>query len=148
MTVTAIKLCQAGRAGILSIGLLGSAAAVSADVVVIANPSLAVDTLTAEQIKDIFTAAAPRLPNGTPCKVIDQAEQRPARTEFYHKVLHKTPEQAKAWWAKQIFTGKGVPPPVVTDDAAVKKWLSRFPDGIGYIDEAAVDGSVKVLLRP
>ncbi|KAF0192160.1 MAG: hypothetical protein FD165_1228 [Gammaproteobacteria bacterium] len=148
MAVTGINICRAGRIIILSLGLLGSAAAVSADVVVIANPSLAVDTLTAEQIKEIFTAAAPRLPDGTPCKVIDQAEQRPARTEFYQKVLHKTPEQAKAYWAKQIFTGNGVPPPVVMDDAAVKKWLSRFPDGIGYIDETAVDGSVKVLLRP
>lgn len=44
-----------------------------------------------------------------------------------------------------IFTGRGQPPMVVEGDEQVKKSLTGRPDGIGYIDRAAVDDSVKVL---
>lgn len=139
---------RAVRVNVAAIGLLGSAAAVSADIAVVAHPSLTVDALTVEQVRELFSGKTHRLPDGTPVKVIDQPDSRPARSEFYLKVLHQTPEQAKSYWAKQIFSGAGVPPPVVMDDAAVKKWVGRHPEGIGYIDVTAVDDSIKVLLKP
>lgn len=147
MAVAQSMIVRASRVIVL-LSLLSVSCIAPAAVVVIANRALPVDTLTAEQVRDLFLGKSNRLPDGTPCKVIDQVEGRPVRNEFYEKVLLKTPEQAKAYWAKMVFTGHGIPPQVLVDDAAVRTWVSRHAGGIGYVDESAVDGSVKVVLRP
>jgi hypothetical protein len=36
---------------------------------------------------------------------------------------------------------------VLNGDNAVKEWVAGHADAVGYIDAAAVDGTVKVLLR-
>lgn len=148
MVVNARGIVRAVGVVVLASVLIRFSAIASAAVVVIGNASLPVASLTPEQVRNLFLGKDNRLPDGTPCKVVDQVDGRAIRNEFYERVLLKTPEQAKAYWAKLIFTGKGVPPPVLMDDAAVRRWVSRDPRGIGYIDEAAVDSSVKVLLKP
>lgn len=45
-----------------------------------------------------------------------------------------------------MFTGKGQAPIILQDAAAVKKAVISDPKAIGYIDKAAVDGSVKVVM--
>ena len=65
---------------------------------------------------------------------------------FYKKVVGKSESQAKAYWSKQIFTGKGTPPEEVGGDDAVKAKIASTPSAVGYIDASAVDGSVKQVL--
>jgi ABC-type phosphate transport system substrate-binding protein len=45
-----------------------------------------------------------------------------------------------------VFTGKGQPPKEMGSTADMKKFVAANPDAIGYIETAAVDGSVKVVL--
>ncbi len=54
--------------------------------------------------------------------------------------------QAKAYWSKLAFTGKGTPPPEAGNSAAVKKAVAGAPGGIGYIEKSAADATVKVVL--
>lgn len=62
------------------------------------------------------------------------------------KATGRNAAQIKATWAKLLFTGKGNPPKEVSGNAEVKKFVAGNPAAIGYIDKAAVDGSVKVVL--
>ena len=79
---------------------------------------------------------------------IDQGEGNAARNDFYANVVKKSEAQLKSYWSRLIFTGKGQAPQVVGGDAEVKNMVATNPNIIGYIDESAVDGSVKVIYKP
>ena len=57
----------------------------------------------------------------------------------------KSDFQIKAHWSRLLFSGKGKPPKVLDNDAAVKKWVAEHPKALGYINSSADDASVKVL---
>ncbi len=139
-----------GKLSVLPIvlaGLMLVAGAVEAGVVVIGNPGLSVSSLSAEEISDFYLAKSTSLPDGTRVKVVDQEEGSPARQTFYSAVIRKNKTQLKAYWAKQIFTGKATPPDVLAGDNEVKAWVAGTKGGIGYVDDGVVDASVKVLYK-
>jgi ABC-type phosphate transport system substrate-binding protein len=127
-------------------GLAFASGAACAEGVVVVSAKSAAKALTADQAADIFLGRSNELPGAGTAVPIDQAEGSALRDEFYEKVASKNPTQLKAYWSKQIFSGKGQPPKAVGDSAAVKSLLSGNPNLIGYIDKSAVDASVKVLL--
>jgi ABC-type phosphate transport system substrate-binding protein len=135
------------RAGFI-IGLtlsLASRAAV-ADVVAVVSAKSSITTLSIRQITDLFLGKVTRFPNGVPATPIDQAEGSAVRDDFYKATTGKSPAQIKAYWSKIIFTGRGQPPPTVTNNIEVKKRVVENPTAIGYIDKASVDDSVKIVL--
>ena len=125
-----------------------SAAAVTAqaETVVVAGRSTAVEQITVNQLEDIWLRKKNSLPDGSPVSVVDQAVGSKIRDDFYEKVTHKSPTQVKAFWTRLIFTGKGSAPKTLRDDNEVKRWVSENAGGLGYIDKASLDDSVKVLL--
>lgn len=133
------KLRQAGAMA----ALLAWVGAVQADIVVIGAKTAA--AMSKEQVADVFTGKATSLPGGAAAVVVDQPEANPMREEFYTKVTGKTAAQAKALWSKLAFTGKGTPPKEAASSAEVKKAVGAAPGGIGYIEKAAVDDTVKVV---
>jgi len=135
------------RIGLIVIGLLlgfGSAEA-SAQVVAVVAVKNPVTTLSKSQIADIFLGKMTRFPDGREVEPIDQGEGSAARDEFYLKFAGKSPAQIKAFWSKIIFTGRGRPPPEVSNGVEVKKFIAKHPGAIGYIDQKLVDDSVKVI---
>lgn len=145
MTYTRMKQSGAVRmaGGLLALGLLATSAAANPDVVVIVAKGG--PALTKEQIADIFLGKATSLPGGAAASLVDQPESSPLRDEFYNKLTGKSASQAKAYWSKLSFTGKGTPPKEVGSSADVKKAVAGTPGGIGYIEKSAVDDSVKVV---
>jgi len=129
------------------IGLLLSliSATTVADVVAVVSAKSPISTLTKPQVADIFLGKVSRFPNGIQAEPIDQTEGSPVRNEFYEKVAGKSPAQVKALWSKIIFTGRGDPPPTVSNSVEMKKIIVANPAAIGYIDRDLVDDSVKVL---
>jgi len=133
---------------IIIIGLsLGFDPAGTADeVVAVVAANNPVSTLSRSQIADIFLGKMIRFPDGREVVPIDQVENSAAREAFYLKFANKTPAQIKAFWSKIIFTGRGQPPPEVSNGVEVKKFIAKNPDAIGYIEQKLVDDSVKVVL--
>lgn len=118
--------------------LLAGAAVQAADLVVIANP--AVGPLTKDQVAELFLG---KNQSFTP---IDQAESSPIYAEFYKKATGRDVAQVKSTWSRIVFSGKGQAPKQLPDSAAVKKAVAADPKGVGYIEKAAVDGTVKAVL--
>ena len=127
--------------------LLSAAQAGAAGIVVIGNPGLSVDSITAAQATEIFLGKMPTLKDGTQLTVIEHQDGEPVRDEFYEKVVGKSPSQLKAYWAKIVFTGEGFPPKAYSGDKAVKERVAATPGAIGYVEAGAVDKSVKVLFE-
>jgi ABC-type phosphate transport system substrate-binding protein len=124
--------------------LLVATTSAYAGVVVIAHP--ATGAADAKAIKKLFLGKSNEL-GGAAAVPVDQAANSAMRTEFLQKVLGQTPEDNKAHWTEQIFTGQGTPPKEVGDDAKVKAFVASTPGAVGYINESAVDATVKVLLK-
>lgn len=135
------------RSGLVVIGLALSlsSAVVEADVVAVVSAKSPIAALDKSQVGELFLGKTSRFPNGVQAVPIDQAEGLAVRDEFYGKVLGKTAAQMKAYWSKIIFTGRGQPPPSVSNDIEMKKHISENPTAIGYIDRSLVDNSVRVV---
>jgi ABC-type phosphate transport system substrate-binding protein len=118
-------------------GLVLGAAAAHAEVVVIVSAKSTATTMTADEIAGIYLGKSKSM------KPVDNAA--PVRSQFYTKVAGKDEAQVKAIWSKLVFTGKATPPKELASNADVVKAVSADPNAIGYIDKAAVDGSVKVV---
>lgn len=129
------------------IGLVLSLAsgAASADVVAVVSAKSPVTALSKAQVTDIFLGKASRFPDGSQAIPIDQAEGSAVRDEFYDKVAGRSAAQIKAYWSKIIFTGRGQPPPSVSNNVEMKKRIGQNPAAIGYIDRSMVDESVRVV---
>jgi ABC-type phosphate transport system substrate-binding protein len=118
-------------------GFALAAAAANAEVVVIVSAKSSATTMTADDIAKIY------LGKSTAMKPVDNAT--PVRAQFYTQVAGKDEAQVKAIWSKLVFTGKATPPKELASSADVVKAVAADPNAIGYVDKAAVDGSVKVV---
>jgi ABC-type phosphate transport system substrate-binding protein len=121
------------------------AASAWAETVVVMSSKSSTSALSMDQVSDLFLGKATSLPGGGQAVPVDQTEG-PVRDDFYHKATGKSGAQVKAFWSKQIFSGKGQPPKEVGDSAAVRALVANNPNLIGYIDKSALDASVKQVL--
>lgn len=120
--------------------------AAEAELAVIVNIDNPTDSVTFEELVNVFLGKSRQLAGGTKVVPLDQVEGESARIEFYDKVIRKSPSQLNSYWSRLIFSGKGRPPFAVTDDQEVMEFVSSNPSMIGYVDMTAVDDSVKVIL--
>jgi ABC-type phosphate transport system substrate-binding protein len=119
--------------------LLSAAAfTAQAQIVVIGNP--ASGALTKDEVADLFLGKSQSL---TP---IDQPDGSPVYADFYKKATGRDVAQIKSTWSRIVFSGKGQAPKQLPDSAAVKKAVAADPKAVGYVEKAAVDGTVKVVL--
>lgn len=121
---------------LVSAALLCSSA--RAQVAVVMAPGAS--PLGKEQVANLYLGRSAEL------HLLDLPEGNATRDIFYKKATERDPAQVKATWSRIVFSGKGAPPKEVPDAATVKKVVAADPKSVGYIDKAAVDGSVKVVL--
>lgn len=113
-------------------------------VAVIVHPTNSAE-LSETEISRIFLGKMKSFPGGGQAIPINQTEGASTRGDFEGKVLNKSASQIKAYWSKLVFTGKGTPPREAGSNADIVNLVKDNPNIIGYIDEAAVTGDVKVI---
>lgn len=118
-----------------------------ADVVIIGNPA-GPDSITGNQVRDLYLNRSNQLPDGQKATPFELPAGDAVRSEFHNKITGRNDAQLRAFWSQQVFTGRGQPPGEAGSADAMKAQVSSTPGSIGYIDEADVDSSVKVLLKP
>lgn len=116
-----------------------------AEVVAVVSAENPVSSLGRVELVNIFLGKSGHFPDGTPATPIDLPEGAPDRQAFYAEFANKSVAQIKAHWSKMIFTGRGRPPRMVQDGEALRQWLAKDPNAIGYLDESLVDDSVKIV---
>jgi ABC-type phosphate transport system substrate-binding protein len=132
---------------ILAAASMMAVSAVHAEVAIIVNNSVSVQSITVDEAANIFLGKVNELPGGIRMVPIDQEDGQKVRAEFYAKVVKKDAAQLNAYWSRLIFTGKGEPPKKMADNADVLALVAANPNIIGYVDASAANSSVKVLLR-
>lgn len=114
-----------------------------ADVSVIANPGFGADSISKDQAEQLYIGKSSDVA-GVPASIVDLGGSEAARAEFLDKVMGKTESQLKAYWSRQVFTGKGKPPKQVSADEAAA-FVKGNADGVSYVDSGSVPEGVKVL---
>ena len=132
---------------IAALALYACAAQALAGSVVVVGASSTIGPTPKSDIVKVFLGKKKALP-GASVVPIDQDDGNGARLDFYNNTVKKTQAQLKSYWSRLIFTGKGQAPQVVGNDGDVKSMVATNPNLIGYIDEASVDASVKVIYKP
>lgn len=115
-----------------------------AEVVIVVHPSNN-EALDTKEIKRFFLGKAKKFSNGKEVIPINQIAESPIRAMFDTDTLGRNSSQVSAYWSKLVFTGKGIPPKEVDNDAAVISIVADNQDAIGYVDSSSVDGSVKAI---
>ncbi len=132
------------RHALAALVLAAALPAAHAGAIVVSKAS-AVQTMTAEEAQRVFTGRQRNL-NGQTLTVLYQ-QSGPTREEFNQKILGRTGPELSSYLAALIFTGRAVAATEVDNDAQVKQTLAANPNAVGYISDAAIDDSVRVLLK-
>ncbi|WIV97155.1 type 2 periplasmic-binding domain-containing protein [Kinneretia aquatilis] len=116
------------------------------ELIVIAHKDVALDKISPERVTQIFLRQQQNWPDGQPIQPIDLREGTSLRRSFYDQVTGRSPGQLRAYWARQSFTGMGLPPRQVDSDEEVTRLVQNTPGAIGYVSRKPSGAGVKVLL--
>jgi ABC-type phosphate transport system substrate-binding protein len=132
---------------VVALGLALAASAANAQeggFKLVVNASNAVSSLTTDEAAQYFLKKKTAWPGGRTVQPVDQAAESPVRRAFSKAVLKKDVGAVKSYWQTQIFSGRGVPPPEKSSDAAVLAFVEANSGAIGYVSaDANVGRGVK-----
>ena len=123
-----------------------SAVCIAAEIAVVVHPENSTLRLAKKDVKRIFLGKKTVFPDRSAATPVDQKIESKIRNDFYLSVAGKAPPQMQTYRAKMVFSGKAKLPHVLADDNSVKQWVANHKKAIGYIKQASVDDSVKVVL--
>jgi len=112
----------------------------------IAHKDVSLDKLSPERATQIFLRQQQNWPDGQAIQPIDLREGNALRRAFYEQVTGRSPGQLRAYWARQSFTGMGLPPRQADNDEEVARLVQSTPGAIGYVTRKPAGANVKVLL--
>lgn len=128
--------------------LAWTAAAQAAEFKVIVNRSVNTESLSRQQVSDLFLRKTAKWPDGAAVAPVDQPDASPVREAFSKDVHGKPTAAVKSYWNKQIFSGRDLPPLEKKTDAEVVAYVRATPGAVGYVsDNAAADGVRVVTVR-
>lgn len=81
-----------------------------------------------------------------PVLPVDQLETAVVRAQFSEQILDKKVSALKAYWQKEIFSGRSVPPPEKETDADVLKYVADNAGAIGYIASSVEVDTARVTI--
>lgn len=133
------------KRALMGASLIALSPVANAELAIVVNPDSGINSADKSEIAQLFLGKRNEV-DGQPARAIDQEEGSDARNEFYQKVVEKSGSQLNAYWSRLIFTGKGMPPDKVLEDADVIDMVAEESDLVGYVSPSAVTEDVKVIL--
>ncbi len=115
-----------------------------ADFKFIVHPDVTVSALSKDDAKNILLGNKGRWGNGTAIKLAVLAGG-PAHEAVITEITARSPDQFDKYWKKQVFTGKGVMPESMPDEAAMIAYVAKTPGAFGYVSAAARTDGAKVV---
>lgn len=113
---------------------------------VIVHPSSSVSFVSSSFLSGAFLKKIGRWENEEVIRPVDLRPDSAVRELFSRKVLKRSVASVRHYWQQKIFSGRNVPPPELDSDAAVIRYVSRYPGAVGYVSPAAKLHNVKVLV--
>lgn len=112
---------------------------------VIVNPRNAVARVSKRLILDAFLKKRTLWDDDHAIQPVDLAQSSSVRGKFSHDLLGRDVSSVRNYWAQLVFSGRGIPPPELANDADVVKYVAAHSGAIGYVSGAAELAGVKVI---
>lgn len=130
----------------LGLFFLGMAYAEATDVVVVSGERFRYDSLSADEIRLVYTGKRFRLGNEN-IVLLNLEPEHPMRAWFEHNILHKRRDVLTKNWLQAHYLGHK-PPKVFKSTESIAEFLTKVDNSIGYTDEAtARKYHLKILYR-
>ncbi len=113
--------------------------------VVIVHPGNPAKSVSKKRVSRILLKEISKWDGGISAQPVDLDSKSDVRGEFSKDVHGRSVSSIKNYWQRQIFSGDGVPPPEVADDAAVIAYVKTHPGAIGYVSAGTALDGVKAL---
>lgn len=114
-------------------------------VAVIVNRERRVE-LSVEDLAQIYLRRKRFWDDGAPIVPLNLPSATPLRERFSQLVLGQSERRLADYWNRQYFRGI-LPPATLASTEGVRRYVAADPNAIGYVPEAEVDASVRVVLR-
>ena len=131
-------------ASVLLVLLLSLVPAQAGEPVIVVHPESRIQSLTRDEVVNIFMGRQKRLPNGTVAMPVEQAQPPALRARFYQLLVGKDLPDISAYWARLLYSGQAQPPQALSADEVLEV-VSENRGAIGVLDAARVDRRVRVV---
>ena len=111
---------------------------------VVVHPDNPLESLSRDDLKAVFLKTRSKI-DGRKVVPVDQSASSEVRRVFTKMIHDWTMDAVMAYWQQQIFSGRGVPPPVKDGDQAVIDFVQANPEAIGYVDTLTDVGNLTVV---
>lgn len=108
----------------------------SEDLLVIVNKDNPLNTLTKQQVTDLFMGRTPYFPSGEAVVKLDAPSASAIRKDFYYSLVRMSLPEINAYWARLMFSGRATPPMQVPQEQDIVKLVADNSNAIGYIPHA------------
>lgn len=113
---------------------------------IIVNKNNNIDSLSAQQIRNIFLGNSSVWENGIYIEVADYNSGSEIRNNFSQKFLQLTPRKVSMIWIKVSLSGKSIPPKIFDSGNDIVNFVSKNAGAIGYIaSEHELPSNVKTI---
>jgi ABC-type phosphate transport system substrate-binding protein len=128
---------------------VGGANSLSAQVKIVAHPSVPISEMDRRMLLAIFTGDEQSWDDESPIVVIDLGNRSESDTrESFYRYLGTSPSRIKSMWIKKKLSGEGDPPRSFDTEEEVLAEIAGTPGAVGYVGISVdTEGSgVKTLL--
>ena len=136
-----------GRLVILLLFALTPLAVGAQSLVVVVNPGSGVESLSRNDVINIFLGGFRQFPSGIPALPIDLPQGHPAREEFYRLLVGKNPSEINTYWSRLIFSGKTRPPIQAGRVEDAQSMVLGSAGAITYMERSKAGGRVKIVFE-
>lgn len=117
------------------------AVATGQDFKVVVNASNSTTEISKADLSKCFMKQASTWISGQQIAPVDQAADSEVRKAFSEAIHKRDVGAVKSFWQRQIFSGRGVPPPEKASDQEVLAFVRSNPGGVGYVSPGTQLGS-------
>jgi len=114
-----------------------------AKVLIIANNSVAQESLNKEDIQNIFLGKMAKWPDNS--SINFATSETDVHEEFLKTYINRSSDQFRNYWRKMVFTGKGQKPKAFKTDEELIQFVSETSGAIGYVSTDATIKNVKTI---
>jgi hypothetical protein len=133
------------RCLILLFGLFGSwSAARAQDVLLVANNGVQISEITDADLRAIFMGTKTRFADGSHAVPVT-LKGGPVHEVFLRNHVGESPEEFRAQWRKEVFTGQGAMPKAFDSESALLEYVAVTPGAVGYVSRISSQVGVKSL---
>ncbi len=106
------------------------------------NNAIRSDVVSQTAIRSIFAMRTSQWPDGAPVHVFVLQDTHPTHIAFCKQVLGMFPYQLRRIWDRQVYSGTGISPTIVSSEQEMRDRVANTVGAVGYIS-AQADSNLK-----